>query len=169
MIFNKKAFMAYMEENFNGFENPFMRRLIDNVVEYGEKEKTHSKDQLVYFLSDIIPEVEFGEIAQFADNSYLTKTGLMQKQDWLQEHSSSEYQELANTHKANNNVLAAVDGAMCLYGSDEIIVRHNDYYSMIDIEIIEVGEWMNGVEETANCDIEALKKELDRRGVAYEL
>lgn len=169
MVFNKNAFMTYMEENFNGFQNPFMRQLVDNIVEYGEKEKTHSKDQFVYFLTDIIPEVEFGEVAQFVDDNYLTKNGLMQKLDWLQENSNSEYQELANAHKANTNVLAAVDGALCLYGSDEIVVRHNDYDSMIDVEIIGVGEWMNRVEVLEELDIESLKKELDRRGVACEL
>lgn len=99
MVFNKDAFMAYMEENFTGFENSFLRQLVDNVVEYGTTEKTHSKDQLVYFLLDIVPELEFGEIAQFVDDSYLTKTGLLEKQDWLQTHSNTEYQELTNAHK----------------------------------------------------------------------
>ena len=50
------------------------------MVNYVKKHHGHTKDALAYFLSDMMPEVEFGEAAMFTDDDYLTHNGQMEKQ-----------------------------------------------------------------------------------------
>ena len=49
-------------------------------MNYGKEHHGHTKDALAYFLSDMIPEVEFGEVAMFMDDDHLTRNGQMEKQ-----------------------------------------------------------------------------------------
>lgn len=73
--FDRAGFMAYMEANFNGFENPFLRELVNNIIDYAHKHEHVSKDQFCYFIADMLPEVEFGEVAMFTDAACLTQWG----------------------------------------------------------------------------------------------
>ena len=84
--FDDTAFMEYLERSFNGFDNCFMRELVKNIVNYAQKHEHVSKDQLVYFISDMIPEVTFGEVAQFADDDILTASGLSEKRNFIQKN-----------------------------------------------------------------------------------
>ncbi len=77
--FNVTGFMEWLERNFNGFENCFLRGVIDNLIEYGLKHERVSKDQFCYWLSDILPEVEFWDVAAFVADESLTDWGLEQK------------------------------------------------------------------------------------------
>lgn len=54
---------------------PFLRTMIENVVEYAVKTKGHTKDDIVYFLEVLIPEIKFGEIAIFTSESLLIPHG----------------------------------------------------------------------------------------------
>ena len=81
--FDEQAFMAYLEEKFNGFENPFLRGIVENIIEYAQRHEHISKDQFCWFLCDMIPEVEFCEIAQFAEDDILTDYGKGEKQKQL--------------------------------------------------------------------------------------
>lgn len=65
-------------------------------------------------------------------------------------------------------VLNAVDGAACMYGTDEIRVVADYDTGMINVEIIEQGEWMNRVAAIHNCNLYALAKFLDYRGVKHD-
>lgn len=85
--FNSSKFMEYLERSFNGFENSFLRNLINNLLEYGIKHERVSKDQFCYWLSDLLPEVSFGEVAAFMDDSSLTGDGLREKQEAIKELS----------------------------------------------------------------------------------
>ena len=71
-IIDKQGFMEYLAKTFNGFENCFLRETISNIIEYGIKEKSVAKNQLVYFLDDMIPEIEIKEIVPFVSDNYLT-------------------------------------------------------------------------------------------------
>ena len=82
--FDRNKFMMYLEKSFNGFESPFLRGTVNNLVDYGLKHERISKDQFCYWLSDILPEVEFGEIAAFMDDGSLTKNGQEEKRKYLQ-------------------------------------------------------------------------------------
>lgn len=84
--FNKTAFMEYLENTFGGFENSFLRELVENVIEYANKFERVSKDQFVCFVSDMLPEVEFGEVAAFVDDECLTDNGKYMKYKWMNDH-----------------------------------------------------------------------------------
>ena len=81
--FDDAAFMRYLEREFNGFENCFLRELVENLIDYAHKHEQVSKDQFVYFISDMLPEVTFGEVAQFADDDILTANGLSEKRNFI--------------------------------------------------------------------------------------
>ncbi len=77
--FNDSAFMEYLKNTFNGFDNCFLRYTIENILRYGHKHHHVSKDQFIYFLLELIPELTFGEIAQFAEDEILTTYGKSEK------------------------------------------------------------------------------------------
>ena len=77
--FNAEKFMAYLEQEFNGMENCMFRKIVENLIEYGHKHEQVSKDQFVYWLSNMIPEISFGEVAVFMDDDCLTENGKAQK------------------------------------------------------------------------------------------
>ena len=82
--FNRQGFRMYMWEEFS--LDQFARELVDNILTYANKDHSASKDQFAYFVSDMIPEIEFGEVAAFCDDSVLTKNGIMAKQDYISMH-----------------------------------------------------------------------------------
>ena len=78
-MFNTSAFLSYLNSTFYGFENSFIRETIQNLISYGLINNNTSKDQFCYFLSDILSEVTFGEVAMFMDDSLLTQWGQEEK------------------------------------------------------------------------------------------
>ena len=89
-IFDKQGFMSYMEEHFPapfyGLAGGFLRETVANIIAYGLKHHTHGKDELVYFLKDILPEVEFEEIAVFANESILTQSTKAAIRKWTEKN-----------------------------------------------------------------------------------
>lgn len=81
--FDKEGFMAYLESEFSGFNNHFLREMVSNVVDLALENHNASLDQLGYFLSDMLPEVEFAEVAAFMDDSLLTAHGREAKAESL--------------------------------------------------------------------------------------
>ena len=81
--FDENNFMAYLEATFNGFENSFLRDLVRNVIDYAKKYEHVSKDQFAYFVSDMLPEIEFGEVAMFCDDVILTADGQKMKYETI--------------------------------------------------------------------------------------
>lgn len=73
--FDKDGFMAYLESEFSGFNNPFLRETIGNVVDFALENYNDSLDQVCYFLADILPEVEYADVVAFLDDSKLTAHG----------------------------------------------------------------------------------------------
>lgn len=70
--FDKIAFLVWICDEYEIDPVSWDYHLLVNLIEYGLAHHNNSKDQLAYFLSDIIPEVEFEDIAKFCDNSILT-------------------------------------------------------------------------------------------------
>ena len=62
--FNRKGFMAYMEEQFNGMENCLMRGLIDNLIDYGLSHMG-SANEFCGWLFRMIPELTLPEVERF--------------------------------------------------------------------------------------------------------
>lgn len=85
--FNKTAFMEYLAKTFYGFDSSFTRQLVENVIDYANKWERVSKDQFTYFVSDMLPEVEFGEVAAFVDDKSLTEEGKLRKYKWMNDHN----------------------------------------------------------------------------------
>lgn len=81
--FNKENFMEYLKNNFNGFENSFLRDTVENIVSYAFKCCGHTLDAPAYFISDMLPEIEFSEVAMFCDDTILTRNGQRAKAEML--------------------------------------------------------------------------------------
>lgn len=79
--FDKDRFMEYLQDEFAAFDNAwdFLRGTISNLIDFGMRHHNQSKDQLGYFLSDILPGVEFQDVAMFIDDAYLTQNGQAEK------------------------------------------------------------------------------------------
>lgn len=66
MKFYKREFMEYMDDTF--VMDRFARGLLESIVDYGEKNCNVTKNQMVYFIYDILKEVvpiDYEEIEQF--------------------------------------------------------------------------------------------------------
>lgn len=66
MKFYKNEFLEYMENNFT-IDN-LTKDLIESIIKYGEKHQNVTKNQIVYFIYDILSEIyyiKYEEIAQF--------------------------------------------------------------------------------------------------------
>lgn len=85
--FDKDGFMAHLHETFNGFENPWLRELVENVISYVEANED-SRDRFAEIVSDLLPEVEFAEVAAFCDDAALTPLGLYEKRKWKEAHEN---------------------------------------------------------------------------------
>ena len=75
--FNKNAFMEWLTNNF--IIGDFGRYTVENIIEYAAEHEHVSKDQFVYFVSAMIPEVTFSEVAFFCDDSILSSYGKTEK------------------------------------------------------------------------------------------
>lgn len=78
--FDRAGFMAHLEDTFSGFENSFLRQLVENVLDYARDHEHVSKDQFCHFVSDMLPEITFGEVAAFCRDEILTCWGQQEKQ-----------------------------------------------------------------------------------------
>lgn len=87
--FDKSGFMTYMEEAFT--LDRYARELVENVLEYAQEHERYphvDKDRFAQFVSDMLPEVEFGEVAAFCDDEILTRNGIAEKERFYHNHPS---------------------------------------------------------------------------------
>lgn len=71
--FNFEGFILWLNEKFSGcLDNQWNYDLVENIIEYGFKHEMIAKDQLCYWISDILPDVEFLEVARFMEDDHLT-------------------------------------------------------------------------------------------------
>lgn len=77
--FDRIAFMEHLENTFSGFDNSFLRELVENVLDYATKNEHVGKDKFCYFVSEMLPEVSFGEVAAFCEDGILTAWGQQEK------------------------------------------------------------------------------------------
>ena len=83
--FDRNAFLDYMQEQFNLHGN-FTIDMINNIIDYAHKYEHVSKDQFAEFLADMIPEIEFAEVAAFCADGCLTAYGINAKHKFWNEH-----------------------------------------------------------------------------------
>lgn len=83
-MFDRNGFMNWLEETF--ITNSFGRNIVSEIIEYAYEHQNVSLDQFAYFVSDLLPEVEFLEVARFCSDDMLTDTTLVlldRKDGWL--------------------------------------------------------------------------------------
>lgn len=56
--------------------------MLEKVIQYGIKRHNVSKDELAYYLMDVIPELEFTEATAFIIDDQLTSDGLKHKNNF---------------------------------------------------------------------------------------
>lgn len=77
--FNKDGFMNWLKNKFPGcLDNHWNRELVENIIIYATKHEHISKDQFAYFVSDMLPDVKFLEVARFCEDGCLTDGTLKQ-------------------------------------------------------------------------------------------
>lgn len=87
MDFNTTAFMDYLEKTFEGFDNHFLRETVGNIIWYGLNYRNDSKDQLICFLKDLLPDdLDYWEINVFADDNILTDGWRKEKKQHICSH-----------------------------------------------------------------------------------
>lgn len=72
--FDTGGFLCYLAWLFpTVFDTSYFgRQLAENLVNYAEAYKNHGRDEMCDFLSELLPDVSFGEIAAFAPDELLT-------------------------------------------------------------------------------------------------
>ena len=89
--FDKEDFLWYVARNYIKHACGYADDMVENLVNYAIKNEHVSKDQLCYFLADMLPEIEFAEVAQFAEDDILTEWGKQQKADGLRKYGGREF------------------------------------------------------------------------------
>lgn len=74
--FDQDGFIKWLEENF--IISRFARETVLNIIEYAHRHEHVSKDQFAEFVSDLLPEVEFLDVAKFCEDGILTNGTLKQ-------------------------------------------------------------------------------------------
>ena len=155
--FARQDFVAYLERTINGFSNPFLRELIDNLIDYGLKHEHVSKDMFCYWLSDILPDICFDEIAAFMDDNCLTDYGKAHKREGMADYDIYYKIELSLTRRdGGDTVETCVAGENLVGIKDEInsallqALKDHDcstgYYT-VDITITFNGEYYDSEDE----------------------
>ncbi len=74
--FNKGGFIEWLEDKYG--LNSFTVELLDNIIDYAHKHEHVSKALFVYFISDLVPEIEFIDVVKFCEDAILTNDTLRQ-------------------------------------------------------------------------------------------
>ena len=84
--FDKFGFLEKSYEKYRCEEEAMLAELIENIVYDAYTNYNVSKDQLVLRLADMLPDLSFGEAAQYVDDSCLSEWGKAEKREWREEH-----------------------------------------------------------------------------------
>lgn len=84
--FDREAFIKHIVKKSESDGNErlyiFAVRFLERVIDYGIEHKNVSKNQLAYFLHEIIPDVEFAEIVAYCANDILTNNARHEKYNY---------------------------------------------------------------------------------------
>lgn len=72
--FNETAFIEWVKDKLD--LNPYGVDIVSNIIEYAQKWEHVSKDQFAEFVTTLLPEVEFKEVARFCSDEILTDSTL---------------------------------------------------------------------------------------------
>jgi len=85
--FAKDQFIKHIMSNYgdpkaNQLLYLYAVRSLELVIDYGLEQHNASKNQLSYFLFDVIPDVEHAEIVAYCSNDILTNNARLEKYDY---------------------------------------------------------------------------------------
>ena len=81
--FYYEAFIEYIKSEWE--VNDFALDMICNIVHYALEHECVSRDQFANFVADMIPEMEFAEVAAFCEDGHLTVYGKSEKERFWRE------------------------------------------------------------------------------------
>ena len=84
--FDKFGFLGMLITKYADCVYSVIMRLLIKIVDDAYANYDTSKDQLVLRLADMLPDLSFGEAAQFVDDSWLSEWGRAEKREWREEH-----------------------------------------------------------------------------------
>ena len=84
--FDKFGFLGRLNSKYVRNQWKTIAEITANVVYDAYTNHNTSKDQLVLRLADMLPDLPFGEAAQFVDDSCLTEWGKAEKREWKEAH-----------------------------------------------------------------------------------
>ncbi len=71
--FDKDGFMTWLKDEFPGvIDTHWNYDLVENIIDYALEQKNTGDDELPIFLSSVLPEIEYTEIAKFCDEDLLS-------------------------------------------------------------------------------------------------
>ena len=82
--FAKQQFIMHLLLKHHLATCVYSLRTLENIVNYGLEHKNTSRNQLAYFLFDIVPDVEFKEVAAFCEDDILTVNAQYEKDDYIE-------------------------------------------------------------------------------------
>ena len=84
--FDKFGFLEMLHAKYADCVRSAFMELLVEIVDDAYTSYNVSKDQLVLRLADMLPDLSFGEVAQFVDDSCLSEWGKAEKREWREEH-----------------------------------------------------------------------------------
>ena len=84
--FDKFGFLGRLNEKYVRNQWKTIAEMTANIIYDAYTNYNTSKDQLVLRLADMLPDLSFGEAAQFVDDSCLTEWGKAEKREWKEAH-----------------------------------------------------------------------------------
>lgn len=80
MSFDRAGFKAYLEERYNCIG--YAADIVDSIIDYGHEHEHTSLDMFAYYVSDMLPGVQFEEVAAYCDDAILTAASRDIKKSW---------------------------------------------------------------------------------------
>ena len=80
--FAKNDFILYFIRKEDLRDNIAFLLLLEKITDYGVKHYTTTCDDLVYFLTDTVPGLDYVEACAFCEDDILTETGLHAKREF---------------------------------------------------------------------------------------
>lgn len=80
--FDKFGFLEMLHAKYADCVRSAFMELLVEIVDDAYTSYNVSKDQLVLRLADMLPDLSFGEAAQFVDDSCLSEWGKAEKREW---------------------------------------------------------------------------------------
>ena len=84
--FDKFGFLEMLHAKYADCVRSAFMELLVEIVDDAYTSYNTSKDQLVLRLADMLPDLSFGEVAQFVDDSCLSEWGKAEKREWREAH-----------------------------------------------------------------------------------